>query len=296
MSKSNRRSALPARVLFVDNDQGQIARFVEALIDSGFAVDVAASPAECLAVIARRRIDVAVIDLMMPHGPEMSTSDTHNGMRTGLVLARLLRDKSPRTRLVCLAVYPDEEVTNWFRRYGGGAVAKSETTPPALVRHIQRVVSKRRSPAFKAFIVHGHAVRERRALCAWLKKTGQCKDPLVLQDQPSAGLTVIEKFEKYAADIDVAFVLLTPDDIGNSVRRGTPSQLRARQNVVLELGYFCGRLRRASGRIIILKKGDLELPSDIQGLITIDITRGFGAAVGEISRELQSLLGSPAGG
>ena len=40
---------------------------------------------------------------------------------------------------------------------------------------------------------------------------------------------------------------------------------RARQNVILELGYFVGRLGR--GKVMALKKGDLEVPGDYDGVV-----------------------------
>lgn len=40
---------------------------------------------------------------------------------------------------------------------------------------------------------------------------------------------------------------------------------RARQNVIFEWGYFVGRLGRE--HVFALKKGDVELPSDIQGWV-----------------------------
>jgi predicted nucleotide-binding protein len=58
-------------------------------------------------------------------------------------------------------------------------------------------------------------------------------------------------------------VLLTPDDVG-SVKDGTPEP-RARQNVLLELGYFIGRLGR--DRVCALKRGQLEIPSDFAGVV-----------------------------
>jgi len=40
---------------------------------------------------------------------------------------------------------------------------------------------------------------------------------------------------------------------------------RARQNVIFELGFFYGLLGRYEGRVIALRKGDVEIPSDIHG-------------------------------
>ena len=111
--------------------------------------------------------------------------------------------------------------------------------------------------------------------------------PAPLSQQPNKSRPIIEKFEECSKDIGVAFVLLTPDDIG-----GLPDgeqRERARQNVIFELGFFVGRFGRRSGRIIVLNKGDLEIPSDLAGVIYIDISNGVESAGEKIRKELASL-------
>ena len=93
--------------------------------------------------------------------------------------------------------------------------------------------------------------------------------------------TVIEKVEAHR-DVGFAVVLLTPDDEG-CVKSGTP-QPRARQNVLLELGYFIGILGRKN--VCALKRGELEIPSDFGGVVY----EVFGQAGGwkqSLGRELQ---------
>ena len=80
------------------------------------------------------------------------------------------------------------------------------------------------------------------------------------------GRTIIERFETNA-DVQFAVVLLSPDDMAygasGSAKDARP---RARQNVVLELGYFVGQLGRE--RVFTLKKGEaLEVPTDISGVV-----------------------------
>jgi predicted nucleotide-binding protein len=58
---------------------------------------------------------------------------------------------------------------------------------------------------------------------------------IILHEQPNQGKTLIEKFEAHS-DVGFAVVLLTDDDLGG--RKGGEQNPRARQNVVLELGYF----------------------------------------------------------
>ena len=72
----------------------------------------------------------------------------------------------------------------------------------------------------------------------------------------------------------LAVVLLTPDDEGR-LQGGTDLKPRARQNVIFELGYFAGILGR--NRVCALTKGDVEIPSDYDGVIyiTLDDSGGW---------------------
>ena len=102
-------------------------------------------------------------------------------------------------------------------------------------------------------------------MARFLEKLGL--QPIILHEQPNSGRTIIEKFETYSSDISFAIVLLTPDDIGGINENDQEQQPRARQNVIMELGYFMGRLGRT--RVCALHKGGVELPSDYQGVVYI---------------------------
>lgn len=114
----------------------------------------------------------------------------------------------------------------------------------------------------------------------------------IIQDEPSAGRTIIEKFEEYAADCNVVFVLLTPDDHVATATDPNERRWRARQNVILELGYFLGKWTRKSGRVLLLHKGSIEIPSDIAGVTYIPIDAGIKSAGESIRRELGDWLPS----
>ena len=105
--------------------------------------------------------------------------------------------------------------------------------------------------------------------------------PLILHELANEGRTVVEKLEHHG-DVSFAIVLLTPDDVGGT----NESNLRpcARQNVVLELGYFMGRLGRQS--VYVLYRGDLELPSDYM-VVYIPFDSG-GAWRLQLAKELKS--------
>ena len=121
-------------------------------------------------------------------------------------------------------------------------------------------------PSNRVFVVHGHDDAALQGLARFLEKLGL--EAIILKEQPDQGRTIIEKFEDTSDDIGFAVVLLTPDDIGASVKAET-SDARARQNVVFELGYFAAKLGR--GRVCLLRKGHVEIPSDLYGVIYTDM-------------------------
>ena len=147
--------------------------------------------------------------------------------------------------------------------------------------------------------------------------------PIVLHEQPGGSRTILEKLEKYS-DVGYAFVVLTPDDVGcvdvrvskslksvverlqnlveayTVIKRKGPlkkarSELsrvinlfkpRARQNVVLEFGFFMGLLGR--DRVCCLYKGDVELPSDMLGIVYILFKESVEECRDKIIKELKA--------
>jgi predicted nucleotide-binding protein len=132
----------------------------------------------------------------------------------------------------------------------------------------------------KVFIVHGHDEGAREAVARFLSKIGF--EPVILHEQASQGRTVIEKVEAHS-EVGFAVVLLSPDDEG--CVKGGPPQPRARQNVLLELGYFIGHLGR--DRVCALKRGDLEIPSDFGGVVYEPFDAGNGWKLA-LARELKA--------
>ncbi len=114
------------------------------------------------------------------------------------------------------------------------------------------------------FVVHGHDEEMKQATARVLSKLGL--NPIILHEKPNQGKTLIEKFEKNA-DVQFAVVLLSPDDFAHGkIADVSTARARPRQNVILELGYFTGRLGR--DRVFALRRdGDLELPTDFSGVV-----------------------------
>lgn len=119
----------------------------------------------------------------------------------------------------------------------------------------------------KVFIVYGHDLNVRSQLEAMLRRWGL--EPLILDQLPSEGQTVIEKLEHNTNEVGFGIILATPDDIGYRASREDEKAFRVRQNVVLELGMLLAKLGRKKVAILIKQQGNMERPSDIQGLIYI---------------------------
>ena len=118
----------------------------------------------------------------------------------------------------------------------------------------------------KVFVVHGHGEAARDAVARFLSMLEL--EPIILHEQANRGRTIIEKFEDHA-NVGFAVVLLTPDDIGAAKKDQGGLKPRARQNVILELGFFIGKLGRE--RVCALKSHNVENPSDVDGMVYINL-------------------------
>ncbi len=114
------------------------------------------------------------------------------------------------------------------------------------------------------FIVHGHDEPAKLTVKDFLKELHL--NPIILSDKASEGNTIIAKFQKHA-QVAFAVVLMTPDDKG-ARKRDVKMSCRARQNVIFEFGFFLGEL--GMEKVRLLRKGEVEIPSDYSGVEYID--------------------------
>lgn len=136
----------------------------------------------------------------------------------------------------------------------------------------------------RIFIVHGREVASRAELELLIARLTSIK-PIVLGEQANQGSTIIEKLEEHlGSSSSFAVVLLTGDDEGGSKDEGN-TKPRARQNVILELGYAMAALGRR--RVAILYQEGVEIPSDILGLAYYELD-SKGAWKTQIAGELRA--------
>jgi predicted nucleotide-binding protein len=183
---------------------------------------------------------------------------------------------------------PSEEVERYKERVSD-RVAKLRSIIERLDLYQNPVIShaptatSAASPDFThAFLVHGRDEGARESVARFLTKLGI--EPVILFEKASSGRTVIEKLEHYAK-VPFAVVLLTPDDEGRLVGITDSLKPRARQNVLLELGFFVGKLGREN--VCALCKSPIDVPSDWDGVVWVTMDEHDGWKT-KLARELKA--------
>ena len=125
----------------------------------------------------------------------------------------------------------------------------------------QRTSMERTKEYKKVFIVHGHDNALKQEVARIVEKQGL--EAIILSEQANRGKTIIEKFEEHS-DVGATICLFTGDDYGKA-KDATSENLRARQNVVFEAGYFMGKLGREN--VVLIANPDIEIPSDLKGVV-----------------------------
>jgi len=136
----------------------------------------------------------------------------------------------------------------------------------------------------KVFIVHGHDNETKQEVARFIESIGL--EAIILHEQASRSMTIIEKIEHYSCEANFAIVLYTPCDKGRGVKETkVPARDRARQNVVFEHGYLMAKIGR--GNICALVKGEIETPSDISGVVYTPLDSNGGWKI-ELTKELKA--------
>ena len=174
-------------------------------------------------------------------------------------------DRAQATRQVML-----EDINLYWPDDGAGETATEKPETP------ERQASNR------VFVVHGRDDGTRNTVARFLDTLGL--EPVILQEQPNEGRTIIEKLEYYS-NVAFAVVLCTTDDVGALASESDQLLPRARQNVLLELGYYVGRIGR--DRVCALVERGVEIPSDLSGVVYVPLDTSEGWKL-TLARELRA--------
>lgn len=108
------------------------------------------------------------------------------------------------------------------------------------------------------FVSHGHNHNIKARLCMLVRKRLRL-NPILFEKKSKQGRTVIENLERITATCSSALILMTKED------QQSTGGMRARQNVIHELGYCQAKYGRE--RVILLLEEGVEAPSNISGIL-----------------------------
>ena len=277
------------RILLVEDDSFFALRIIEYLTDNGIASHTVRTTQEALA-LGPNDFTAAIIDVMLPNDPStsgISFEEASGGYMAGIALTRRFKGIRRDFPVVLLSSeIAGGEARRWAKENGYSFISKFEDRSRLLTAladlGLTHTVARPRS-----FIVHGHDEALLLETKDYIQNVLNWPPPVILREQPSCGKTIIEKFEESAGIVDWVFVLLSPDDKTFDPKTNDERR-RARQNVIFELGFFYGLLGRREGRVIALNKGHVEIPSDVHGVLWIDVSNGIRAAGEDIRKEVHA--------
>lgn len=271
-----------ATLVYILEDDAFLAQTLkENLADLGVNCKTFPSIQAFEAVFPGAEPDHVLVDLATPLGGSslVDVSSARGGHQAGIALIRVARQQWGTCTFSLITGGPSEDARAWCKDNGIEYILK-----PISRFTLERIIGIR---ALRAFVVHGRdvgAVEKVKDLLGRLKI--ECT---VLMERPNKGRTVIEKFEEVAAECDYAIVTMSPDDLGSLASCPATIQARTRQNVIFELGFFCGYLGRKSGRVVIVEFGNCEIPSDLAGVVRLDGSKSVEELTAELSQELNNL-------
>lgn len=258
-------------ILIVEDDPLFAADLRQALRRLGHSIRVAGSPSAAKLEIKRTNFDLALIDLMLP--PDFS--------RSGIEVLRMVREKCVSTHAVLMSTR-EAQVTEIVAdaMVQGASYFFDKNIDSCIARitdHVQLIEITMKE---NVFVSHGHdEVAKLKVKDFLVSRLG--KAAIILSEQASKGLTVVEKLEAVSSRCCFAIILLTKDD---ATRDGG---MRARQNVIHEVGFFQGKYGRE--KVLLLCERGVEIFSNISGIVRVEYESGHIEEVFETIRvELES--------
>lgn len=259
--------------LLVEDERDFAFKCVETMKECGLAVNYFQGANEARSFLLKSSISIAVIDLMMP--PTFKEE--------GVDVLQWALQKNSKLSAVMITKKQDQTTEVVSRAMRMGARGFLDKQSPLFFSNLKVALEELIVElSSNVFISHGHNELLKLTLKDFVQNR-YGRQPIILSEVPSKSMTVVEKLEKTSLQCNCAIILMTKDD------QTEDGGLRARQNVIHEIGFFQGKYGR--GKVILLAERGLELFSNISGIIRIEFDPGHFAEVFEpLRNELDVIL------
>ncbi len=118
-----------ARLLIVDDDQIVLDSCRRVFDAEGYEVDLALSADAALAALERRRPDLVIVDIKMPH-------------HDGVWCMRRIKERYPDQPIIVISGYAVPEMKNLARAEGAAEFVPKPFTPEELLDVVQAILGK----------------------------------------------------------------------------------------------------------------------------------------------------------
>lgn len=133
----------------------------------------------------------------------------------------------------------------------------------------------------RAFLSHGRS-NEWYKVQSYLEKDLHVHT-LELAQEPNMGRTVLQKLNEESEKCSIAVIIMTGEDVT------TDGEIRVRENVLHEIGYFQGKF--GLDKVVLLHENGVNIPSNIHGLVYIGFPKdSIESSYGALMREMKVLL------
>jgi CheY-like chemotaxis protein len=122
-------------ILLADDEQVFVEALADALVHEGYRVVTATSGADALTIADKEKVDLAVVDIMMPPGARLESKVARQ--ETGVYVIRELRRLYPKLPVFCLSVISEDATVRAVQAVGARYFRKGETPLQTMLDRIE---------------------------------------------------------------------------------------------------------------------------------------------------------------
>ena len=180
-------------------------------------------------------------------------------------LYRYAKENNPQALIFILSNLPIMTSRTLYNNVDAKYFCKETTMPADIAKYIKNYFDTECKRLYNnVFVVYGHNESMHTNVVKYIRRIGI--NTFDLFEYSSAGIqTIFDVLNTCANTVECAIVLLSGDDIALNCDQGT-HKVRARQNVIFEMGFFAGFLGRDKVIVLYEPSDDFEFPSDIKGI------------------------------